>query len=153
MMLRRRRRRAAYVVEAAMVIGLFCLFMFGIFEYGRFVMTLQTAENAAREGARYAIAHTNDATTDTVKARVLEKLAGGDAQLDNFQIQVSGIVLRPQSASQTAGDALSDWTNASMYDGVSVQVTGDFKPVLPTFLRTGSTIPVSVRSVMYSEGN
>lgn len=146
-------RRAATLVEASAVISIFFLFLFGIFEYGRFVMTLQAVENAAREGARYAIAHTNDATATDVQNRVKQKLGGIDTKMQNFQIVVTGIVLRPQNSSQTAGQTLSNWTSASPTDGVSVQVTGDFIPILPSLLRMGSKIPVNVRSVMYSEGN
>lgn len=146
-------RRAATLVEAAFVISLALLFLFGIFEYGRYVMTLQAVENAAREGARYAIAHTNDATTADVENKVKDKLGGIENNLTGFQITVSGLALRPQDSSVTAGSALTDWTNASPSDGVSVQVTGNFNPVLPTFLRMSSTLPVNVRSVMYSEGN
>ena len=147
------RRRAATLVEAAMVISICLLFLFGVFEYGRYVMTLQAIENAAREGARYAVVHTNDATTTDVQNRVKDKMGGIDTKLANFQITVSGLILRPQDGSTAPGTPLTDWTNASMYDGVSVQVQGDFKPVLPTFLRMPATIPVNVRSVMYSEGN
>jgi Flp pilus assembly protein TadG len=150
---RARKRRAATIVEAAMVISIVLMFMFGIFEYGRFVMTLQAIENAAREGARYAVVHTNDATTVDVQNRVRDKMAGIETKLDAFQVTVSGIILRPQTSSVNAGDPLTDWTNASMYDGISVQVTGNFKPVLPSFLGMSSTIPISVKSVMYSEGN
>jgi Flp pilus assembly protein TadG len=52
------RRPAATLVETAMVISIFLMVLFGIFEYGRFVMTRGLMENAAREGARWAVAHT-----------------------------------------------------------------------------------------------
>ena len=35
------------------------LFLWGIFEYSRYVMLLQVVNNAAREGCRYAVMHTN----------------------------------------------------------------------------------------------
>jgi hypothetical protein len=49
-----RRRPAATVVEMAFVISLFMLFMFGIFEYSRYIMFLQISTNALRDAARYA---------------------------------------------------------------------------------------------------
>jgi Flp pilus assembly protein TadG len=58
------RRTAAHLVEFAVVCPIFFLFVFGILEYGRFVMTLQIVTNAAREGARYAVVTTNDASAN-----------------------------------------------------------------------------------------
>lgn len=147
---RRAPRRAATVVETAMVISLALMFIFAIFEYGRYVMTLQVLENAAREGARMALAHTNDKTEADIKARVNEKLANVSG---TWTVTLTGVILRPQSASESAGQVLSDWSNASRTDGVSVEITGDFRPVLPSLLRMPANIPVRVRSVMYSEGN
>lgn len=144
------RRRAATVVESAFVIGLALMFLFAVFEYGRYVMTLQVVENAAREGARMALAHTNDKTEADIKARVAEKLAGISG---TYTVTLQGVILRPQSASESAGQVLSDWTEASQTDGVSVEITGSFQPVLPSLLRMPASIPVRARSVMYSEGN
>lgn len=58
------RRTAAHLVEFAVVAPVFFLFLFGIFEYGRYVMTLQVMTNAAREGARYAVVTTNDSSAN-----------------------------------------------------------------------------------------
>ncbi|MFQ3651203.1 MAG: TadE/TadG family type IV pilus assembly protein [Gemmataceae bacterium] len=153
-MLRRqptRRRTAATVVEAAFVLSICLLFLFGILEYGRFVMTLQVMENAAREGARFAVVNTNEATTADVIARVNQKMAGVQNSLTNYNVTVTGIILRPKPG-ETAGDLLPDWTNASTTDGIQVEVTGAFQPILPSFLQMGA-FPLRSRSVMYSEGN
>jgi len=153
-MLRRqsiRHRPAATIVEAAFVLSICLLFLFGILEYGRFVMTLQVMENAAREGARFAVVNTNEATTADVVARVNQKMAGIQNSLTNYQVTVTGIILRPKPG-ETAGDLLPDWTTASPTDGIRVDVTGTFRPTLPTFLRMGA-FPLRARSVMYSEGN
>jgi Flp pilus assembly protein TadG len=129
------------------------MFIFGIFEYGRFIMTLQVVQNAAREGARYAVTNTNDATTATVQSQVLNFMAGVDGQLQNYTVTVSGMVLQPQNSSQYDGQPLSDWTTASYTDGISVTVSGNFTPALPSFLQMGTSIPISATAVMYSEGN
>ncbi|MGL4550337.1 MAG: TadE/TadG family type IV pilus assembly protein [Gemmataceae bacterium] len=146
-----RRRTAAAIVEAAFVLPVCLLFLFGILEYGRFVMTLQVMENAAREGARYAVAHTNDADTAAVQARVDEKMAGTQGAITAYAVTVSGIILQPK-AGETAGDALPDWTTASTTDGITVEVTGSFQPALPSFLQLGA-FPLRAKAVMYSEGN
>src|SRR4029077_20340838 len=56
----RRGRPAAALVETAAVVIVFLLFLFGIFEYCRLIYVQQMVENAAREGARYAIVNTTD---------------------------------------------------------------------------------------------
>jgi len=47
-------RRGMTLVESAMVLGIFLMLLFGIFEYCRFLMVMHLTNNAAREGARYA---------------------------------------------------------------------------------------------------
>ena len=47
--------RGTTIVEAAVIITWFMMFLFGIFEAGRFVNTKQVLTNAAREGARFAV--------------------------------------------------------------------------------------------------
>ena len=48
----RKRRNATTLVETAIVISVCLLFLFGIVEYGRFLMIQHLINNAAREGAR-----------------------------------------------------------------------------------------------------
>jgi TadE-like protein len=57
--LRPGRSRAAgqAMVEFALVAPIFLLVLFSIVEFGRYVYTVQILNEAAREGARYAIVH------------------------------------------------------------------------------------------------
>lgn len=48
------RRGGATVVEVALLMSIFLMFMFGILEYSRYLMAVHVATNAARDGARYA---------------------------------------------------------------------------------------------------
>jgi Flp pilus assembly protein TadG len=57
------RRRGAAVVESALVLSVFLLLLFGMFEYCRFLMVLQVSTNAARSGARYAVVNTDKPAT------------------------------------------------------------------------------------------
>jgi Flp pilus assembly protein TadG len=57
------RRSAATVVEAAVIMGVFLLLFFGLFEYCRLLYVRQVATNAVRDGARYAVVRTGDSTT------------------------------------------------------------------------------------------
>jgi hypothetical protein len=52
-----RRRRGQALVEFALVAPIFCLILFSIIEAGRFIFFYEVLNNAAREGARYAIVH------------------------------------------------------------------------------------------------
>lgn len=48
------------LTEFAFVLPIFLLILYGIIEFGRYVYTVQMLNNAAREGARYAIVHGSD---------------------------------------------------------------------------------------------
>lgn len=81
-----RRRTAAHLVEFAFVAPVFFLFLFGILEYSRYVMTLQIMTNAAREGARYAVVTTNDSSANPtldVQNWVYNYMAGQNVQLNS----------------------------------------------------------------------
>lgn len=54
---RRTRSRGQALTEFALVAPIFFFVMFAIIEFGRAVYTIQMLNNAAREGARYAIVH------------------------------------------------------------------------------------------------
>lgn len=58
----RDRRRGATTVEAAFVLPIFLLFLMGIYEYGRYLMVLHVATNAARDGARLAVVKAGTST-------------------------------------------------------------------------------------------
>lgn len=57
-----RRGRGQALVEFAMIAPLFFLLLLSIIEFGRAVYYIQILNNAAREGARYAIVHGNEST-------------------------------------------------------------------------------------------
>jgi Flp pilus assembly protein TadG len=150
------------VVETALVGSVCLLFLFGILEYGRFVMVQQVLQNAAREGARYAVVNTNDATTLDVQNRVDQMLAGQSVQLGSYDkttnIQVfkcDPVTLSPLDASN---NVVATWqqapfTNAQFGTGIAVRITGTYTPVLPSFIYMGNTISLQATCVMYSEGN
>lgn len=68
MRLNRPRRRGVTIVESALVLSIFLMLLFGIFEYCRFLMVLHVTHNAARDGARYAAVNVN-CPSDQVDAR------------------------------------------------------------------------------------
>jgi Flp pilus assembly protein TadG len=53
------------VAEFAIAAPIFFLILFGIIDFGRYVYYVQVLNNAAREGARYAIVHGADSLSPT----------------------------------------------------------------------------------------
>jgi Flp pilus assembly protein TadG len=144
-------RPAATIVESAFVIGIFLLFLFGLIEYGRLLMTKQIMENAAREGARWAVVHTYDGTTAQVQDQV-------DAYLSVARQQMTGYVKTTNIsvyAADSSGNIIAGkaWTDCKFGENIAVSVTGNYHAFLPNLLLMKSDIGVSAKSVMGSEAN
>ena len=145
-------RRGAAVIEAALVLPVVILFLFGILEYGRYLMFLQVFTNAAREGAHYALAHTDpitisgttsgNATVDVTNA-VNKALAGQQLTGQNVQVY----------ASDSLGNNLGAWTTGAAGQSVCVRISGNYPVVITNMLHMGTSIPVVAQAVMRSEGN
>lgn len=149
MRLHRKRRRGASIVEAALVISIALLFMFGIFEYCRFIFLLQVSENAAREGARFAIARTADGTTlADVQNYVTSKMAGRNTDLSGYAVVVENV--DPNTGVPIVG---ANWNDAPFGGAIRVRVTGTYNPMLPTMLKTQTSIQIRATSMMSSEAN
>jgi Flp pilus assembly protein TadG len=120
--------------------------LLGIYEYSRFIMLRQLLDSAVREGARYAVVHTYDKTAKDVQDRVFQALARQDSQLKNVTVQVF-------RADPVTGANLGPWTDASFGECIAVQITGDYSPLVPTFLCLAKTMPLQAIAIMYSEAN
>jgi Flp pilus assembly protein TadG len=157
------RRRGVTVVEMALVLSIALLFLFGILEYGRYLMVLHVTNNAAREGARYAVVHTGDGTTQSqVIAVVTDKMAGVNAQIQGYSVNVfsadpsgiynsgSGTAIYPPNITTLAG---SSWNSAAFGSPIVVQITGTYQPILPSFLFVNGNLPINVTAMMNSEAN
>jgi Flp pilus assembly protein TadG len=148
----RSNRRGASAIEAALVLPVVVLFLFGILEYGRYLMFLQVFTNAAREGVHYALAHTDpitiagttsgNATSDVTNA-VNNALAGQQLTGQNVQVY----------ASDSLGNNLGTWTSGQAGQSVCVRITGNYPVILPRLLHLANSIPVVAQAVMRSEGN
>jgi Flp pilus assembly protein TadG len=139
---RRSRRRGAHLVEAAIVMNIFLLFLFAIMEFGHFVMTKQLMDNAARDGARLAATGQGQVTTAQVQALVTQELVNqGPA---NMTIQVF-------QANPTTGANVGAWTSAAIGQPIAVKITGQYKPMVA--LANLLPLPVNVTSeaIVYSE--
>lgn len=149
MRLRHTPRRGAAIVEAAFVLPIALLLLFGIFEYCRFVFFIQVAENAVREGARYAVARTADGTTATdVINHVTDKLAGRQSDLTGMSITLTNV--DPATGATISG---STWSDAPFGGAVMVRITGTYSPALASFLKMPAAVPIQVTAMMSSEAN
>jgi Flp pilus assembly protein TadG len=130
-------------VEAAVCFAILLPLLVSLFEYCRYVMVRQIAENAAREGARLAVVTTDQLTTPDIVNRVVARMGGQAGQLQGFNVTV-------YRADLTTGANTGNWTQARFGDGIAVEITGNFRPIagwMPV------SIPVRIRSIMSSESN
>ena len=148
----RRPRRGATLVETAIVLPLVMLFILGVFEYSRYLMLLHLCTNAAREGCRYAVSHTQPVTIGGVTQ--------GNATSDVLNVvtaYMAGQALASQSVQVYQSDSLGNnvglWTNASAGQYVCVKITGNFNSSMPQFLNMPNSLPVQAQTVMSCEGN
>jgi Flp pilus assembly protein TadG len=146
----RRKRSAMALVEATLVMSIALLILMGILEYGRFMMTKQLLENAAREGARYAIVNTQNVSTSAVQNYVDGYLFGQSMQLTNYDKTTSITI---NKVDPTTGTTTGAWTSAQFGDSIAVSISGTYQPVLPVFLFMPSPVSIAGTCVMKSEAN
>jgi len=84
----RDRRRAQALVEFALIAPIFFLLLFAIVEFGRAVYYIQVLNNAAREGARYAIVHGNESTDPTGPPPGFPIATNGDPYAGDVKVAV-----------------------------------------------------------------
>jgi len=83
-----RSSRGQALVEFAMIAPFFFLLLFSIIEFGRAVYYIQILNNAAREGARYAIVHGNESTQPSGPPPGYPTTTNGDVFANNVKQQV-----------------------------------------------------------------
>ena len=136
-------RGGATVVEVAAVLSVLLLFLFSIFEYGRYLLVENLLINAVRDGCRYALVHCQDASVvaDT-RAVVRQKMAGLDAQLPDLAITVFPTDNPAAALSSTNPD-----------EPITVQATGTFRALFPQMPYLPTSFTMRSASVMTCEGN
>ena len=195
-------RRGNAIVEAALVLPIFVMFVFGIYEYGRYLLVLNVTTNAARDAARWAAVHANDqrAADATVAgvptanytifsrssdprltgtytpksyrgapygatrpaytvgyvsdyattrmgpvAGMLENRAVWVFAADTAQLYANPAMVLPK-------ENTTSWREATFTERIAVQIVGDYRPILPTFLFMDDPVRVSVIGLATSEG-
>ena len=139
------RRSGATAVEFAAVATVFIMLLFGILEYCLIIYTQNVVENAAREGARYAIVNVTDTTvvTDT-QTYVLTVMGGLDTKMQNYSSKVY--------LADAYGNNIGSAGSAQFGQYVCVEISVDYVPITPGLLNL-STITVRSKSSMGSEAN
>ncbi len=150
----RRRRSGTTLVETALVLSILLLFLFGIFEYSRFLLVNQLLANAARDGARYAAVNVDKSGTFLTVAEggrmciqdyVIQESKGANNWVENFTITVwpcdnsdtNGAFANPPTIKPKA--TYASWNEASFTDRLAVRITAKYRPVLPAVWLPSST--------------
>src|SRR5262249_42032996 len=146
------------------------------FEYSRFLLVLHVTNNAARDGARYAVVNVN-CPSDQIAAKKADIIAytfarmGGVDQKNIIGCQVAVYPCDPAGFAMTpAGDPEDPdpappadpftpadtnnppWNQATFTERIAVTIKGQYKPITPTFLFMPNLIDINVTAVMGSEG-
>jgi Flp pilus assembly protein TadG len=139
-----RRRRGSTAVETALVMTLLTSFVFGVFEYCRFLMDWNLLNNAAREGCRYALANNTSTTVSAdVTAKVTAYLAGESSSYSGLTVTVTG----------TSGGVSTAVNNLAAGDLITVKVTGVYKfmNIIP-LIKMPTSLSVTSSVTMGCEG-
>jgi len=149
------RRRGATVVETALVLSVTFIVIFAIYDYCRYFMLAQLVNNAAREGARQAVATTNTQNTTAIQNTVMQYLAG--ATLKNSSggtftaANVSVYQANPSTGAAASPD--SNWYDAAFGSSIVVQVNASFAPMFPSLGFLPKSVPLVGTAMMSSEAN
>ena len=118
--------RGATLLEFAIGASVFCIAMFGVLEYGRVMWTHNALSDAARRGARYAVAHTEADIADAQRMAVY-----GTTDPAATSPMVSGLTPGMVKVTHSSGFNVGEGT-------VTVKIDAyDFKFVVPL---VGTTI-------------
>jgi Flp pilus assembly protein TadG len=173
------RRRGLTIVESTLVLGIFLMFLLGIFEYCRFLMTMHIVQNAARDGARYAAVNVNCPASQVTAMRATiiqytkDRMGPVQNEVEGLQVAVypcdqaglyqSPPVVRSKTTDTSPTPTYPDpfnpsapftpaWNSAAFSERLAVTVKGTYRPVTPWILFMPSTIPITVTSLTGSEG-
>ena len=139
-------RRGTTVVEMAAVIAIFCLLLFGMLEYCIMLYTMDVMQNAAREGARFAVVNSSDASLVSDTQTVVKNfMMGLDTKNTNY---VCSVYL-----SDSSGNNIGDPTTATFGQNIGVQVSLTYKPITPGLLHLSSSFNFQTTACMASEAN
>jgi Flp pilus assembly protein TadG len=168
------RRVGATTVEFMFVAFPLFLLLFGIFEYGRYLFVRHAAENAARDGARFAAVHTNGGTmagepvavnTADVQGVVRTGMFNGRAygsgllgverDITEYTCDVYSVTAAHLAASppDLAPAGKPSWTAAGFQGKIVVRISGTYRPIIPRLVGMASSVDFTATAMATSEGN
>ena len=131
------RERGQSLVEFAIVLPVFLVIAFGIFDFGMAFDESLTISNAAREGARYGV---TDTSTTNIASRV--RTTAGRLNDSNLAVTVS---------CKTAAGAACAGGMAGAVSGTTLVVTVTYSYRMITPIAFGTTIPIASTAQMRVE--
>jgi Flp pilus assembly protein TadG len=152
-MTRRRRyrnRRGRAALETAITLSLLMMMLLGVVDYARLIMMRHLMDNAAREGARYAVVSTagtsggSTVTTAQVQSQVTTYLAGQVVSNLNVQVYQADLITGAAIAGTT-------WNSSAFGKNIAVQIDLDFQPISPAIMP--NALHMRAKSMMRSEAN
>ena len=148
-------RPGATVVETAIVLSVALIVTLAIYEYGRYFMLSELVNNAAREGARLAVATTNTQNTAAIQNTVMQHLANQNLTntSGNPFSAADVLVYQVNPATGALASPDSNWYDAAFGSSIMVQVNAKFTPLFPTFGFLPSSVNLIGTAVMSSEAN
>jgi Flp pilus assembly protein TadG len=139
-------RTGGAAVETAAVVSVFLLLLFGILEYCRMIYVQQVVQNAAREGARYAIVNSYDPNlVVNTQAKVQSYMGGLDKSLQSYTCSVY--------AADVNGNNIGSPNNAPFGQYICADVSLVYSPITPSFLYLNKTLTIRSKCCMGSEAN
>jgi Flp pilus assembly protein TadG len=137
-------RKGGVMVETALVLPIILVMVMGLFDHCRAIMVQQLVINAAREGARQAIANTSTMTTANLQAVVTQALAGQ---------RFSSVAISVYQVDPVTGNNLGAWNSTPAGSSIAVQVNAHYTPMLSPFSLLPSSMAIEATSIMTSEAN
>lgn len=122
---RRRRENGTTTVEAAVTLLAFLTILFGLIEAGRLINVQQTLTDAAREGARLAVAPASQTST-------LPSAAEVQAEVTRFldSANISGATIQVSSTTAVDGDTMTKVTVNLPYNVITTPMFSYFEVTL-----------------------
>lgn len=164
------RRPGAASVEFALSFIVLMMFVFGIFEYGRFLMIRQLTDNAAREAARLAASNSgfqynpvnntytpHTLTTLDIQNAFLNAMAGQPLWNSSNQ-PLTAADISVYRADPVTGNPMADakgpaWTTCSFGESIAVSVSVKYDSMLPNFHFLTNPDPMVFKCLMRSEAS
>jgi Flp pilus assembly protein TadG len=148
-------RPGATVVETAVVLLVALGLTLAIYDYARYFMLSQLVNNAAREGARQAVANTNTQNTASIQNTVVQYMANQNySNSAGAAFSASDvIVMQVNPATGAAATPDSTWYNSPFGATIMVRVNAKFTSLFPSFGFLPTTVTLQGTAVMSSEAN